>query len=58
MLEAAAERMSTPRQPAYAILARSATVKTGECRALLEWELREIKGLGVKSLKSLSYWNR
>jgi hypothetical protein len=54
-LEAAKERMSMPRQPAYAILARSATVKAGQCRALSQWELREIKGLRDKSLKTLSY---
>ena len=50
--------VSTPCQPAYAILKRSMPVKAGECRALSEWKSREIKGLSRKSLVLLSYWNR
>lgn len=50
--------VSTPCQPAYACLARSVSVKTGQCRALSEWKMREIKGLGCKLLKCLSYLNR
>jgi hypothetical protein len=45
---AAAQRMSTPRQPAYADFARLMTVKKGQCPSLLEWKMREIKGLARK----------
>ncbi len=49
---------STPPQPAYVVLARSATVKTGQCQALPEWKAREIKSLARKRLIFISYWNR
>jgi hypothetical protein len=50
--------VSTPCQPAYAIFARSAPVKEGECRSISEWKMLEIKGLVDKSLKSITNWNR